>query len=331
MGADSGKAGPSVLDVARLSGVSPSTVCRVINKRKNVSEKARLSVLEACASLGFKKNAAASLLRLRRSDIVACLMPDSTNEMFIDKLYHLKLAVLGLGRVWRLHNFHTQEEALQLLEEIVAARPAAAILGCKLTEDARRLLDSNDIAALCYDADDPAYDSVALNRAEGVYEAISHVLASGRKRILALGFPQDSERGEGCVRALAEAGMAPEEMVFHQSAGDRDLFKFGYVETEYALNHFKFDAIMAINDACAIGALRRLGERGLKVPEDVAVIGFDDIMVSSFATPSLSTVAQPKELMAEKAREFLERRLAEPDAPRQFACLKTSFVKRESA
>ncbi len=322
---------PSVLDVASRSGVSPSTVCRVINNRKNVSEKARGKVLEACSKLGFKKNAAASSLRLRRSDQVACLMPDSTNEMFIDKIFNLKKAVLQLGRSWRLHSYRDMEEALLLLEEIVASRPAGAILGCVPGDDARRLLLSNDVATVCYDCADPELDSVALDRANGMYEAASHLIKSGRRQTVLLGFDERSERAKGCLRAFAEAGLGSSCVRFWGLPFDRDLFRYGYVEMGRAIAELKFDSVISVNDASAIGAMRRLQESGLKIPSDVSVVGFDDIMVSSFTTPALSTVSQPKERMAEMAVGFLAKRLNDPSLARQFALLKTNFVKRESA
>ena len=331
MGADSGRTGPSVLDVARLSGVSPSTVCRVINKRLNVSESARVKVLEACASLGFRKNAAASMLRLRKSDVISCLMPDNTNEMFIDKVDSLKRAVLAMGRRWRQHVYHGDEEAMSLLDEIVAGRPAGAILGCSLNDEARLLLSSNDVAVVCYDFNDPVYDSVALNRSAGVSEAVSHILERGRRNMLVMGFAMDSERGEGCLRAYEQAGLPRSLISVHNPAWSRDLFSYGYNCIDTALERYSFDSVMAINDACAIGAMRRLLERGYKVPDDISILGFDDIMVSSFTNPALSTVSQPKELMAETSIEFLSKRLADPSIPRQFKCLSTRFVKRESA
>ena len=331
MGSDSGKTGPSVLDVARLSGVSPSTVCRVINKRLNVSEKARTSVLEACSALGFKKNAAASMLRLRKSDVIACLMPDNTNEMFIDKIDNLKRAVLAMGRHWRLHSFHGDEEAFKLLGEIVAGRPAGAIIGSQLNEEASLLLDSNDVSVVCYDCDDPRYDSVALNRSAGICEAVAHILERGKRNMLVLGFTLDSERGEGCVKAFEQAGLPPSLISVHCPTWERDLFSYGYHSIDSALDKYRFDSVMAINDACAIGAMRRLTERGFKIPDEISVLGFDDIMVSSFTNPSLSTVSQPKEQMALAVTDFLSKRLADPSLPRQFVRLSTKFVRRESA
>ncbi len=326
------KGRPSVLDVARMSGVSPSTVCRVINGRSNVSERSREDVMRACSSLGFKKNAAASLLRLRKSNVVAALMPDNSNEMFIDKIEHLKRAVIALGHRWRLHSYHGKEEADGLLGEIVAGRPCAAILGCPLDEDARRLLDSNGIPVILYDQpEDPVYDSVSLDRAAGICEAVSYVLGRGRRKMLAFGFSMESERGEGCLRAFENAGLPRSSIQVHYPPWTRDLFKYGYDAVDRMLDDFDFDFIMAMNDACAIGIVRRLLERGFKIPDEIPVLGFDDIMVSSFTSPSISTVAQPKELMADAAADFLAKRLASPSLPRQSVRLSTRFVKRESA
>ncbi len=322
---------PSVLEVAREAGVSQSTVCRVINGRASVSKSANARVLDACARLGFKKNAAASALRLRSSGEIACLMPDNSNEMFIDKVFHLKQAALKLGKTWRLHSFRDPGEAFSLLEEIVGSRPAGAIIGFPPDERARSILASNEIPVVCYDSDDPVFDSVSLDRAAGMAEAARLLVSLGRRGPLLLGFPESGERTDACLRAFSKAGLdIPSELIWSRPFG-RDLFIYGYEEAAEALSKVAFDSVFAINDASAIGCMRRLHERGIRTPEDIPVVGFDDIMAASYTTPSLSTIAQPKERMAQKAVSFLARRMANPSLPRQSARLSTKFVRRESA
>jgi len=322
---------PSVIDIARHCKVSPSTVCRALNARRDINAATRQRILTACDKLGYVKDTGASNLRLRCSQVIACLMPDQTNELFIEKLYFIKQAVLTAGYHWRLYSFQDQAEATVLLREILSARPRGLILGLSLDRGLRNLLRGTRVPAVCYDCRTPGVDAVTLDRQQGAYEAARHMLSKGRRRILLLGSAPDSDRGRGYVKAITEAGLSVNHGLVVATPFGKNLFEYGYTLVKALLGGTAFDGILAVNDACAIGAIRALKEAGRQVPRHVSVIGFDNIMVTPFTTPALTTISQPKEEMAARCVELLLRRLADPNAARRNVRLKTALCVRESA
>jgi DNA-binding LacI/PurR family transcriptional regulator len=321
---------PSVLDVARECGVSPSTVCRALNRGSDVAADTRAQVLAVCARLGYAKNTAASTLRRRGARVIAALMPDQDNELFVQKLFFLKQAVVQAGYGWYLANYRDESEAEGCLRELLGLAPAGVLLSGPVASGLPALLTRNRVAAVGYDADVPELDGVALDREAGSLTAVRHLLAAGRRRVLLLGASADSERGRGYVRAHEQVGCAVVPELVQAAAFGRDLFVYGHEQCRRLLERTTFDAVYAINDACAIGAMRALFEQGIRVPEEVAVIGFDGIMAAAYTVPALTSVEQPKEKMAEHAIAFLCRRLTEPATPRQFIRLVPELRLRES-
>ena len=133
-------------------------------------------------------------------------------------------------------------------------------------------------------------------------------------------------------RALNAAAHIPvqPELIGGPFSG-RDLYEYGRRETAAALSRIRFDALFAVNDAAAIGALRALRDAGLRTPQDVAVIGFDDIMAAAHAAPPLTTVAQPKEQMAMACVHLLQQRRQHPATPCRHLRLAPELRLRESA
>jgi len=322
---------PSVIDVARLCDVSPSTVCRALNGKADINKETKRRILAACAELGYTKNRGASNLRIGRSTTIACLFSDHANELFIEKLHFLKTEVVAAGYTPRIYSYREQDEAARFLAEIVSSRPAGLIADLHPDAEMKRLIRANRLAVVCYDRDVPGMDCVVLDRRAGSREAVRHLIEQGRTRIALLGAHVDSERGMGYAEALQEARIPIAAELVLDAPFARDLFRYGCEQIGAAWPALRFDALYTVNDASAIGAIRALSELGARVPEDVAVVGFDDIMVGAVTVPSLSTVRQPKEEMALASVRFLANRLADYEHPRQSVRLETRLVVRESS
>jgi LacI family transcriptional regulator len=318
------------VDIARATGVSPSTVCRALNGKGEIHVRTKRKVLAASTRLGYVRNAAASNLRLGRADTIACLMPDGDNELLIDKLHHLKCEARAAGFRWRISPYRDEAERDALLHELVASRSAGLVVKGRLDPQTCRALGER-MPVVAYDEDVPELDSVVLDRACGVRDAVSYLLGKGRRRLLLLGGGAKGERGLGYRDAHRSAHVRVDAGLVVDEPFGRDLYSYGYHQARAALERAPFDAIVAVNDACAIGAMRALREAGVGVPARVSVVGFDDIMVSRYTTPSLTTVAQPVAEMAARALELLMKRMARRRAPRRVARLATSLIVRESA
>ncbi|MDD2707825.1 MAG: LacI family DNA-binding transcriptional regulator [Verrucomicrobiae bacterium] len=322
---------PSVIDIARRCKVSPSTVCRALNRGHEINAKTRARILQACDRLGYCKDNAASSLRLKQSNTLACLMPDLENELFVEKLHFLKASCRAAGFDWQLASFQNQEEAENQLRRLVSSRPAGIILSCALSDSMRHLIARNQIPVAGCDLDDPLCDCVALDRIAGCRQAINHLFQQQRRRILLLGSSLKNERGIAYQQAHDEHQIPIDPALIHAIPFARNLYEYGHEQTRARLKQSSFDAIFAVNDACAIGAMRALHEAGLSVPGQVAVVGFDNIMAAPFHRPSLTTVAQPKEELAQQSIAFLMARIQKPSIPRQFIRLPTQLIVRESS
>jgi DNA-binding LacI/PurR family transcriptional regulator len=320
----------SVVTIAKKCGVSPSTVCRALNSRSDINENTRSKILEVCQKFGYSKNQAASNLRLKQSNVIICLMPDMSNELFIEKLFFLKTAVRNAGFSWLLKSYSDTAEAYELLRSSVSSRPAGIIISFFLTDELNDLLINNRVPVIGYDCRCENIDSVTQDRTQGSFEAVTYLLEQSRTEVLLLGAGLDCERGRGYQLACEKREIAVDDKLIIDIPFGRNLFKYGYDQMKSLYGKVKFDAIFAVNDAAAIGACKALTEMGVRIPEEVAVVGFDDIMVSQFSSPALTTFTQPKEIMADYCVKFLVNRIKDFDCSRQSIMLNMSLVVRES-
>lgn len=321
----------SVTDIAAACGVSPSTVCRALNSKGDINSATRDKIVEACQQLGYCRNSSAGNLRLKTSNIIAGLMPDHDNELFIDKLHYLKNHCLEAGYVWQLYTFRTKDEAQRLCLEIIGTRPAGIVCGATPDETMTAALKANEIPAVCYDKKSEAFSCVSLNRQKGCETIVDHLLKTSRKRIILLGSPVASERGAGWRKAYETAGMIPDSRLVVDAPFGRNLYKYGFEQTTKLIAAgIEFDALFCVNDACAIGAVRALSESRVPIPESVAVAGFDNIMAAEYLTPPLTTLAQPIEEMAEKSIALLKEKIRDPLSATITEDVETCLILRKS-
>ncbi len=323
-----------VVDIAKICAVSPSTVCRALNDRSDINEKTRARILAACRKYGYSRNQAASGLRQKTSTVIAGLMPEATHELFIEKVAALKNNVLNAGYVWRFYSYQNAEECVLFFNEIVSSRPAGIVLTCPVDSDMKRLIKQNGIPVVCYDQNTPGLDSVAQNRARGYFDACTYLIKRGRKKIALIGVDKktsESLRLTGYQNALKNAGIAMDNSLIITDAFGTNVFDYGYHIAKKIYGSLDFDACLTVNDACAIGMMRFFSEIGALVPSDIAVIGFDDLMVSSFVRPALTTLAQPKTDMADASIDQLLHRIRNFSAKRQFLEFVPVLKERESA
>ena len=322
----------SVIDIAKECGISPSTVCRALNGKGDINQATRHAVLDACQRLGYVKDSAASRLRLRNSRLIVSITADQSNELFIEKLFFLKKNIRASEFRWQQFGFDNTDEIAEIFHHVISLRPAGILL-CAVTIDDSlcNLAEKNGIPLVFYDAAATNHDSVILDRATGVYEATVHMLKKGRNRIMMLGASRDSVRGKAMVRAYHDHNLTVSDNYFITVPFGRDLFEYGYAMIKQQIGKLEFNGIMAINDAAAIGAIKAVTQVGIRIPEQLSVVGFDNIMVSKYTVPSLSTVVQPKEEMAKVATDFLFERIKGYSQTARIKKMKTHLVIRESS
>lgn len=321
----------SVVSIAAACGVSPSTVCRALNGKPGVNPRTLAKVMDARARLGYSKNAAASNLRLRRPEAIVGVMAEADHELFIEKLRALRTLAARAGHSWTTRSYRDAAEAELFVREALCQSPAGIVSTWEGLDALAQSPLFLDVPALAFDWPSAQFDHVALDRSHGYREATRYLLRQGCLRPLLLGFGFGCARGQGVRQALAERGLEPDPTLVVDLPFGHDLAQYGHSQTQAALGRVDFDAVLAVNDNCAIGALRALHEAGVAVPGRVRVVGFDDIMLSGHVIPALTTISQPKEAMADYAIKFLLNRIGAPGLSRQTITLRPSLVVRESA
>ncbi|MTE17953.1 LacI family DNA-binding transcriptional regulator [Streptomyces sp. TRM43335] len=331
----------SLKDVAARAGVSVRTVSNVVNGSASVSERTRERVQRALDELGYRPNLAARSLRAGRTGLVGLVIPELHSPYF-GELAGLVVEA-AQRRSWTVIIDQTHgraDEERRLLEGTHAPIVDGLIispwaLGAEeLAERAGAtpmvLLGERDPGRLA--------DHVAVDNVLAADEATRHLLDAGRRRIAAVG-PQPGlrngtaeQRLAGYRRALRRAGVTPDPALevpvptLHRAAGARAMARLldggGPVP----------DAVFAFSDELALGVLLVARERGIGVPEDLAVVGFDDIEDGRYANPSLTTVSPDKAQIAERALQCLADRVYSPGAavPPQRITVPHRLVARES-
>lgn len=298
----------SIHDVAAASRVSHQTVSRVLNNHKNVSPKTRARVLEAIASLDYKPNLAARALSNGRTMTIGVLSYDSTLFGPASMLHAVQNAAREVGYSVSLASVKSTEQSqfLDRGKELVSSGIDGLILITPIA--AVNLVNSRTLSSFPLVVVESEVSgkipSVNVDQFLGAQMAVKHLLSLGHQKIAHIAGPdnwyESKRRLDGWKSALLQAGFKNGFAV----KGDWSA-RSGYRSVDKILQEGDFTAIFAANDSMALGALKRLRELGKRVPEDISIIGFDDISESEYFTPSLTTVRQDFEKVGEIALELL--------------------------
>lgn len=307
-------------DVAEKAGVSIKTVSNVVNERPFIAEETRERVRQAIAMLGYQPNLVARSLRKSPVGVMALALPNLANTYFSD--IGVEIIAAAAARSYTVLLDHTG--GLRENEALIAhgLRPHL-IDGVILNADALNLDDLRTdriplpLVLLGEHLYGAPWDHVVIDNVAAARQATSHILGLGRRRIAFINmFEAELDRmGEtytgpsrfrlaGYTAALAEAGLAVDPRLLLSFPNPDRAAGMAAVKALLTLAHPP-DAIFCFNDLLALGALRGLYEAGLRVPEDVAVAGIDDLEESAYATPSLTTISPDKRAIAWRAVELL--------------------------
>jgi LacI family transcriptional regulator len=325
-------------DVARLANVSIATVSHVINGTRFVSAERVERVHAAMQELGYTPDATARSLRVGRTDTIGLVIPDTSNPFFAALARWIEEAGFESGYSTILANSDERpDREHRHVSTLVSKRVDGLILAPSRGDHSTltRLLENARMPVVVVDRDAslPNADVVLYDNAGGSYEATRHLIDLGHTCIGCVAGPADAtsaaERVKGFRKAIAEAGLslpahAVVESDFH-FAGGRE------ATARLLATGEPFTALFAANDLMAAGAVRALAERGISVPGDMSVIGFDDAPLAEMISPALTTMRQPLQDMAHAAVSLLLARMTESNgaAPTR-RILPTSLVVRES-
>ena len=327
----------TIRDVASAAGVSIATVSRVLNGRRDVAPKTREAVLKAVADHGFAMNRNARALSGGRTGLVGVTVPIVRDAYFSVILAGIAEALYEQDmRIVLCPTLHQHEREVNLLDRLQHGTTDGAIL--TLPEESNKELKALNRQGLPFVVIDPripldeTIPAVSAGHASGARDATQHLLGLGHRRIAAITGPvawmASSERLNGYRGALAAAGVLPDPAL----VGGVD---FSIEGGEAAVGPIldladRPTAVFAFNDNIAIGVLRAAAARGLRVPEDLSLVGFDDSEHSALVTPALTTVRQPLAEMGRMAVSLLLRLLDNQTVETLRIELATRLIVRDS-
>lgn len=337
------KARCTLEDVAAKAGVSRATASRVVNGGARVAQSTRLVVEQAVDELGYSPNHAARSLAGHRTDTVALVVSEPTLRLFADPFFAGTIRGIAAGLAasrYQLVLLMTQDDAVgpsrDRTERHLLRGNADGVVFLSTRVDDPLPARLVDVGIPCVLAGRPrkglAVGYVDADNEGGAYQAVTHLLERGRTHIATVAGPADmapgADRLAGWKRALREAGQRP---VLALSA-PADFSAAGGAAAAAALldRRPELDAIFVASDLMALGVLEALRQSGRRVPDDVAVVGFDDSELARSSVPPLTTVRQPIEDLGRQMAALLLGQLDE-DAGPEGLVLQTELVVRESS
>jgi LacI family transcriptional regulator len=326
----------TIVEVARRAMVSTSTVSHVVNRTRFVSPAARARVEAAIEALGYRQNALARSLRCGQSHTLGLVVPDSANPFFAEMGRAIELAAFEAGFSVILCNTENDRDKEQLYLSVLAKKQVDGIIliaSDERSDSVKRLLSGwLPVVAMDRERLGLALDTVLADHRLGGRLAAQHLIGLGHRRIACITGPRrlspSVQRLAGYRRALREADIPLDEALvvrgdFHAASGAaaaRALMELSRPPT----------AVFACNDLMAMGVLSAAAATGRRLPADLAVVGYDDIELAPFTTPSLSTVAQPKREMGREIVRLLVNRMGDERLPPQRKVLPVALQIRES-
>ncbi|WP_032907976.1 ribose operon transcriptional repressor RbsR [Yersinia intermedia] len=324
-------------DVARLAGVSTSTVSHVINKNRFVSDPIRDKVLAVIKQLNYAPSALARSLKLNQTRTIGMLVTASSNPFYAEVVRGVERSCYERGYSLILCNTEGDIDRMsRSIETLMQKRVDGLLLMCtenhRPSQDILRCYPSLPIIMMDWAPFEGVNDVIQDNSLLGGEMATSYLIARGYTRIACIAGPQDKtpakERLEGYRQAMDRAGLPIPSG--YEVASD---FEFGgglvAMKQLLALPEPP-EAVFTSNDAMAVGVYQALHQAGLSIPQDMAVIGYDDIELAQYMTPPLTTIHQPKDSLGELAIDTLIHRLNNPEAEPQVLILTPELIERGS-
>lgn len=325
-------------DIARMSGVSRSTVSRVINEHYHVSESTRVKVEAVIRSVGFQPNLAARSLAVGRTQVLGLVIPTAVTAIFSDPYFPLVIQGASSAcnaldysvMLWLAEPEYERKTIGQILHNglmdgvIVTAMLVDDPLIARLSESKKPFI------TIGRHPTNENINYIDVDNRSGAQQAVSHILRTGRRRVAVINGPESTahswERFQGCKDALRQRGLSLlPELVAQGDFSEAS----GYFAMQQLLPQ-RPDAVFVASDAMALGCMRAIQEAGLGIPEDIAVVGFDDIPAAAVSKPPLTTVRQPIQRMGSLAAEILIDMIEHPSPQPRHLVLPTELVIRSS-
>lgn len=329
----------SMNDVAKRAGVSIATVSRVLNNNGKVNDATRTKILKAIKELKYQPSRVAKRLRSKSisGNLLGVLIPDIQNPFYVDVLEGIEEVAYKNNYALIMCNFSQDEKKEKLYLEILLSEGIDGLIAAPASgEDVQlKKIIKEGLPVVCVDRglNGTDVDVVLVNNENGAYNAVDYLAKKGYKRIAYISglptIPSSKEREKGYRQAILDNRLTIEE----------ELIKYGDSKLQSGIDLCKGlldlpkppDAIFTGNNLITLGALEVIHSRDLSIPEDVAIVGFDDMFWSNSLNPPLTAVKQPAREIGRRAGELLIQRVNEPERSSIQMILNTELKKRSSA
>lgn len=303
----------TIADVARRADVSKTTVSHVLSGKRRVAVATRDRVEAAVRELGYRPDGLARSLRTRKTNMVALMIPDITNPFYPLLARGLEDGTDGGYRTFICNTDGLPEREQEFLEEVCDRRADGVVLDSFL-------MGPDTIATIVPSGtpvvrigttviDDPGYDAVHADDEHGAFDATMHLVRKGHRRVAMVQGPPRAggKRNDGYLRALREAGIARDDSLVVSGEWTR-AGGTAAAQTLFELQP-RPTAIFCANDLMALGVMDVARSRGMELPRDLALVGFDDIEAASMVSPALTTVSNPAYETGVEAGTLLRERM----------------------
>ena len=327
----------TIREVAKRAGVAPITVSRVLNNSGYFSQEIKDRVQNAANELHYVPNQLARSLRSNRTQTLALVLSDVTNPFWTTVARGVEDAASREGfTVFLCNTDENEAKQAEYLSVLLRKRVDGILLvPARSTPEPVKMIQKQGVQVVVMDRRVPGanVDIVRCSSTQGAYDLVKHLLEQGHRRITMLSGPADvstaHERVAGCRQAFAAIALSEETLTVLEG---EFTVESGYAMAQQAIAQTtRPTALFAANNFIAIGALKALRALGVRVPEDICVVGFDDLPAALVVEPFLTVVAQPAYEMGRRATEILLQRIADPAAlPHQEILLPTQLIIRQS-
>lgn len=303
----------TITDIAKKLGISASTVSRALNDHPDISIETKKKVKKLAKELNYRPNPIARSLKSNRTTTIGVIVPEIKHDFFSSAISGIEQVAYSLGYTIILcqSNESYEREVVNtnlLLHHRVAGLIVSISQNTKQSDHFKDVVEKG-VPLVFFDRTCEDIDTykVVIDDMKSAYNAVSYLIKKGYKKIAHFGGPIGldicKKRMQGYVEALTQNGLSVNnELIKYGGLHEQD----GYDSMNYLLEkNIIPDAIFAVNDPVAIGAFQRIKEAGLRIPEDVAIVGFSNNKITSLVDPPLTTVNQPSFEMGKKAAEIL--------------------------
>ena len=308
----------TIKEIAKKAGVSVGTVSKILNFDESVTEKNKNKIIKTIEKLNYKPNRVARSLSKGKTKNIGFIIPDIKNPFFPEIIGGVSEVLVSNGYYVFLcsSDNDTYKEDLYI-DDLVSMWVDGIIIAPSDTENRDINVFNNILSPLVMvdrEIKGLKRDLVIINNKKGAYDAVKYLIESGHKKIAVLAGPEYTNTAQnrlaGWKMSMEENNLFKEEYIFWGNFS----IESGYEMMKEVFSRLGLvDAVFAGNDLIALGAIQFIEEKGYKIPDDISIVGFDDIYVSSFLNPPLTTVRQPASKMGKVAAETLLNRIKSPE------------------